>query len=316
MSEAPDALTVAYVAGLGRSGSTLLDRLLGQLPGHVAVGELVYLWSHSVLLDHECGCRRPFSECPFWQEVGRRAFGPRAWEAVDAKQLAESQQSLDQTGRIPSLVLPRLNRRFRAKLLPYAEVMGRVYAAIAAVSGAAVVVDSSKYPGPLYLLRQVPGVRVHAIHIVRDPRGVAYSWSRTVRRPERDNRLGEDMPLWPVRLSARRWLTTNLLVGMLPALRTPRMLLRYEDLVEQPRQQLRRIASFVGVALPDSAPSYIEGTTAHLVATHTVDGNPMRFVVGEVPIVLDEKWRTSFTGRDRRLVDLLTWPMRLRYGYR
>ena len=34
-----------YVGGVPRSGSTLADMMIGQLPGHVGVGELYYLWA-------------------------------------------------------------------------------------------------------------------------------------------------------------------------------------------------------------------------------------------------------------------------------
>ena len=42
MSE--NAVPVLFVGGLGRSGSTLLARMLGTIPGMVSVGELVHLW--------------------------------------------------------------------------------------------------------------------------------------------------------------------------------------------------------------------------------------------------------------------------------
>ena len=45
---------VLYVGGLPRSGSTLLDLLLHQLPGHVGVGEIYYLWNDSLLHDAPC----------------------------------------------------------------------------------------------------------------------------------------------------------------------------------------------------------------------------------------------------------------------
>ena len=41
--------TVLYIGGMGRSGSTLVDRVLGQAPGVCSVGELVFLWERGVL---------------------------------------------------------------------------------------------------------------------------------------------------------------------------------------------------------------------------------------------------------------------------
>ena len=70
---------VLFLSGLGRSGTTILERVLGELPGVCSAGELVHLWQRGVLDDELCGCGEPFSRCGFWTEVGRRAFG--GWRA-------------------------------------------------------------------------------------------------------------------------------------------------------------------------------------------------------------------------------------------
>src|SRR4029077_18987486 len=64
-----------------------------------------------------------------------------------------------------------------AALREYAEVAGRLYRAIAAATGARVIVDTSKRTGDAALLRCLPGVGPRVLHVVRDPRAVAYSWS-------------------------------------------------------------------------------------------------------------------------------------------
>ena len=73
-------MKVLYIAGVGRSGSTLLERMLGAVPGAVNTGELNAIFSRVSQQDQRCGCGEPFSECPFWREVGAEAFG--GWEAV------------------------------------------------------------------------------------------------------------------------------------------------------------------------------------------------------------------------------------------
>src|SRR3954468_13170726 len=95
---------VVYVGGVIRSGSTLLDRMLGELPGHVAVGELCYLWQHSVKLDRACGCGEPFSQCSLWSAVGEKGFG--GWASADVDEMIALQLSLDATRDIPALVAP------------------------------------------------------------------------------------------------------------------------------------------------------------------------------------------------------------------
>jgi hypothetical protein len=62
---------VLYVGGVHRSGSTLADLMIGQLPGHVGAGELFNMWSDGPVHDVRCACGAAFTTCPFtmktWQ---------------------------------------------------------------------------------------------------------------------------------------------------------------------------------------------------------------------------------------------------------
>jgi hypothetical protein len=95
--------------------------------------------------------------------------------------------------------------------------------------------------------------------------------------------------------------------------RIPYQLVRYEDLTRNPGSVLTRIASFGD--LPTEGIDFLDGDAATLPASHTVDGNPMRFATGRIEIRTDEGWRRQMTDRDRRLVTLVTAPLLHRYGY-
>ena len=92
-------LRVLYLGGLGRSGSTLIERLIGQLPGVCPVGELVHLWQRGITEGERCGCGEPFRECPFWQQVGKAAFG--GWDQVDVSRVAALRPGWTGTGSFP-----------------------------------------------------------------------------------------------------------------------------------------------------------------------------------------------------------------------
>src|SRR5919107_170320 len=162
------AVPVAFVGGHGRSGSTLLSRVLGAVPGFVSVGELCYLWDQGVVMDRMCGCGR-----------------------VDARALLTLRKAVERVRYTPLLSAPAVAPDYARKLREYAAAMSKVYHSVRAVSGAEVVVDTSKYPSSAYLLRHVPGVELRLVHLVRSVYGVCYSWSKTVARPDRD---GKPMP--------------------------------------------------------------------------------------------------------------------------
>lgn len=298
MNDLSSASRVIFLGGLGRSGTTLLERLLGQLPGVAPLGEVVHLWARGVLAGEPCGCGVAFGACPFWREVGSQAFG--GWSRALAERVLELRHRVDRTRRIP-----RIDHR---DLGEYVEAYCRVYAAAAAVTGAGVVLDSSKHASLAFCLA-AGGVAVHVVQVVRDPRAVAHSWRRTVARPED----GSAMTRWgPIRTSTH-WLVQNLGLDLLARRGVQVTRVRYEDLLGDPRATLTALAGSLGLAAGGF--DFLDGTTATLTAAHTASGNPMRFTVGPVELTRDDAWRLGLPRGHRGLVRGLTWPLMTRYGY-
>ncbi|MEX2102062.1 MAG: sulfotransferase [Actinomycetota bacterium] len=314
---APASTPVLYVGGAGRSGSTLLDRIVGQVPGAVSLGEVVHLWARGVRDDERCGCGEAFSACPFWTKVGDLAFG--GWDRIDVNEVLALQRAVDRNRYVPLLLAPRTEPRFRAALERYGSYVGRVLRAARDASGAEIVIDSSKHPSAAYLYRAVPEIDLRAVHLVRDPRGVAYSWTKQVVKPEIVGR-DELMPRFRPATMAGWWIGFNLLFDLLPVTGVPTMLVRYESLIERPRAQTERVVRFARLRAGSDALDFVtEGAGAaavELASDHTVAGNPMRFATGRIDLELDEAWRRELPEADARMVSLLTLPLLRRYGYR
>lgn len=295
--------TVLYVSGFGRSGSTLLARLLGQLPGFVSVGELVFLWERGLQGDQRCGCGEHFRDCKFWTEVGFAAFG--GWDHLDVDRAVELKQAVDRNRQLGKLVAPWIAPVWQGALREWADgYLAPLYSAVAAVAEAKVVVDSSKHTSYAFLLRHVPSLDLRVAQTVRDPRGVAYSWAKQVQRPELDDGDGW-MPQYSAAASTGWWLFANTAVRLLPRLGTPTEVVRYEELVAEPVGTLRRLAGFAGSPLGSDSPGFIDRNTVTLGVDHSVAGNPMRFRQGAVELRADEEWRTGLSKRDGLVVSLL-----------
>jgi UDP-N-acetylglucosamine transferase subunit ALG13 len=301
---------VVYIAGWGRSGSTLLDRMLGQLPGVFSVGELRDVWQRGVLEDRRCGCGEPFSSCPVWSDVGRRAFG--GWDALDVGEIQRLRMRLDRPWSAALLVGSRVVPGLDREVARYVDVLERLYLAIHESTGAQVIVDSSKIPTYAMLLRRIPNIDLRIVHLVRDPRGVVYSWQKQVARE--DGVPDEEMLRYSTAPAAGRYLVYN---GLTHAVRAglPYLFLRYEDLVRDPEGGLRRVAGHAGLD-PSGALGFINDGTVELSANHTVDGNPMRLSTGPIPVKEDEEWRRLMDPRRRLMVSAFTAPLIARYGYR
>lgn len=304
---------VLYIGGVGRSGTTVLERALGELPGFRVLGETVHLWQRALVDDELCGCGRPFSDCPFWGAVGQRAFG--GWDRVDAREVLELKRSVDRNRYLGRLAAPRLPADVAARVARYVGLYRRVYDAVAEVTGAGVLVDSSKHASLAFCLRWDPSLDLRVLHAVRDVRGVAYSWTKGTRRPEATSGRTSFMPTYSPASTALRWDLQNSAFGLLARRGTPTRRVRYEEFVADPRGVLAQIAAFAGQPVTQEGLSFASGTSVELTAQHTVSGNPVRFSTGRVPLRRDEAWRTGLPAGQRRAVSLLAAPLLLRYGY-
>ncbi len=299
---------IVLIGGTGRSGSTLLDRLLGELPGFVAVGELRYTWREALADNRYCGCGARFLDCPFWSEVGRRAFG--GWDQIDPCEAVALERSIARHRHIPWLAMGEAAPDRYARLLGrYLDMLGPLYAAIREVSGANVIIDSTKDAAYAHVLRRMPGVDFRLVHLVRDSRGVAWSWAKVV-RSDPDHYMRRFSP--PA--TALRWVASNLMVESLGWFGVPRLLMRYETLVSRPQAALAAIASFIGQPLGPQAMAFVQGADAWLGSHHTVAGNPMRMAAGHISIGLDEAWRTSMPSVQKAQVTALTWLLLRHYA--
>lgn len=308
-----DKVTVLYVGGMPRGGTTLLDLMLGQLPGHVAVGEVFYVWLTGVERDRLCGCGQTFRSCPFWQEVGQRAFG--GWDRIDLPEMKRLIHRVDRTVYLPLLLAPRLHPGFARRLRRYQDTMTRLYAAVADVSGQPVVVDSSKRPSLAHALRTAPGIDLRVVHMLRDPRGVVHSWGSEVAIPEGAGARSHLRKRSP-RLIVRRWVTVNAMIGALRRLGVPATVLRYEDLVRDPRTAMRSAAALTGTPLTDDDLHFLSPDGLVIEPHHTVAGGRIRFRSSPMALKLDERWRREMSPRRRTFVQVATWPSRLFYDYR
>jgi hypothetical protein len=307
-------LRVVYLGGLGRSGSTLLERLLGELPGACAAGEIVHLWERGIADDELCGCSERFSACGFWSRVGQAAFG--GWDAVDLARVAQLRRSVDRTRFIPVLAGSALPARTRRDLSEYTAFYARAYHAIAQVSGSTTVIDSSKHASLAFCLSKCPEVDVRVVHLVRDSRAVAFSWTTTVPRPEA---AGSYMTTYPPTSAAAHWNAQNGALQLLARRGAPVLRVRYEDLVRSTLPTLARVARFAGLPADEGSLGFLnaEGDppSALLNRAHTVSGNPMRFATGRTAIRDDERWRTAMPRSQCRAVTAMTFPLLTHYGY-
>lgn len=300
-----DPLKVIYIAGYGRSGTTLLDIALGQQPGVFATGELTALARHVWKEREFCACRRQADECDFWSPVVSAWQADRQPDAIEqyGKNLARSEWLID---------LRRLLWRFGASKqgAAYSDATQGLLGEIAEASGSSLIVDSSKLPGRAAALMSLKNIEVYLVHMVRDGRGVGWSMMKPYQRSVEAGIQKElkPKPLW---YTAARWVSVNLGAEIL-RLRLPRnrsIRVRYEDFVANPEDVVKSIMSLVGhsYVVPDHGAELMK-------PQHQIAGSRHR-MQEEIRIKKDIGWTRQMPRAMRRLFSVLTAPLLTRYGY-
>jgi hypothetical protein len=302
---------VLFIAAAGRSGSTVLATLLGTVDGLCSVGELRFLWQRGIIENRLCGCGVPFRECDFWQAVMTEAFG--GIENIDVERILRAQDSSIRVRHVPRrLVESRVGIDHKYDPV-YLSALTQVYSAIHRVTSGAIIVDTSKPPIYMDALRRLPHMDVAVVHLVRDPRGNAYSWSRLKRRDSAEGTaFMEQHSALKASLLWSLWNVTSRAIWIGESARRY-IQVRYEDLVADPPGESDRVLGMVQRSSRD-----VPFITPNLVSTgvnHMVAGNPDRLNRGQLELRADQRWQQEMTRRQRLVASVVAAPVMHSFGY-
>jgi len=300
---------VLYVAGFGRSGSTILSNSLGQVDGFFSGGELNFIWKHALIENRLCGCDRPSRECPVWRSVFDEAFG--GMDKVDAREMMRLQHSGARTRHIPQMLTAKGRGTLKGRMGKFLDASARLYEAIISVTGSRVIVDSSKEPAYGYAMNMIPELDIRVLHLIRDPRAAAYSWLKKKQQPDSEDR--EFMHQKSAFDSAVLWDAWNTSIEALWRGEDDHLRLRYEDFISDPEDSFEQILDVLNEA--DADLPLVGEQEVKLGVSHTVSGNPNRFDTGAVTLRQDSEWQKKMKPRDRNIVTGLTLPLLKRYDY-
>lgn len=305
-----------YICCAGHSGSTLLDLLLGSHSKIESLGE-IYQLSKCFALNTPCSCGLPTQSCARWQGVADKiveGYGidvrvnpydfnlgqPKAGVVIDKLRQTRSYLAKRKVLLFFIYLEQRLGIRFpKGATRSFWEGIDNsfeLYNYVRELSGAEIIVDSSK----AYLkavgayLRRPEETRL--IILSRDGRGVLYSnlKRRFARRSGLNgwkNYYARALPLFDRNVPEQH-----------------KIRVKYENLVANPAQELRRICEFVGLEFEENMLDF--GSKEH----HIVAGNNMRFRKSSA-IYADFAWQRELTEADRKYFMQRAGKLNRRLGY-
>ncbi|MEO8353149.1 MAG: sulfotransferase, partial [Chthoniobacteraceae bacterium] len=321
---------LAYLLAASHSGSTLLTMLLGAQAGACTVGEL----KATSLGDPEqyrCSCKARIRDCEFWKDL-RTAMAERgvpefditnAQTSIFEVQSSYARRLLAPLHRSPALETIRdtaltLSPSWRTHLRESNRRNLALIQSVLAITGAEVVVDSSKVALRLKYLLQIPALDVRVIRVIRDGRAVSltymddWTFADSSDPALRGGGSGTKRP--PPRRSmaeaAHEWKRSNeasdSLVARLP--RSQWTEIRYEELCAEPEATLRRLCQFLDLD-PESVRLDFRSREQHVI------GNGMR-MDSTSEIRLDERWKSNLSSEDLSVFDDVAGELNRKYGYR
>ncbi len=297
---------LCYVAGANHGGSTLLAILLDQHPRVLAMGEAGPIRKVRANEGYDCSCGDTLATCAFYSAVGDRMrqhsldFDPMDWQlryelshpTLDRLAFGLPPQRGLALGRLRHAALRRLPGTRKALATVDHRNITFAQAALA-VADADVFVDATKDPERVRLLADLP-LPLTVVHLVRDPRAVAFSGSRRGRDPlviaEYWKRTHDVLDEMERHLPCRNWVN-----------------LRYEDVCADPDAALGPLFQCLDLEPMRVSPTF-DGSGHHVV------GNRMRR--GRIQTVTqDEDWKQLMTPEDGEAVWRLTATTAGRHGY-
>ncbi len=314
-------LKIVYIVGTGRSGSTLIDAVLGNSRKAVSTGEL-YDTISAQLGNKLCSCGAKFRNCPFWSQVSSHYSD--ALETTTLYGMHKIHRRLERSALAPLRIM--LTTILRLKdIKDYKRFLHYIYAALRTVSGKSVIVDSSKNPLRGYLLSLLDSADVYYIHLVRDGRAALWSWMQTGTIPPfeipirkyahvtatSESRCYYWYTPW---LYSMSWVAYNLATQVaLRLIQKKHVRIQYEQFVANPSHHIDLIGNLIDEDLCDLR--NLIDVSSPLQIDHIISGNQLRLTRQLTLRKANEDWKRNLPDSYKKVFWMCAGWLARSYGY-
>jgi hypothetical protein len=240
---------VLYVLGAGYSGSTLLGLSLGTLKDVVNLGEVASL-ENDYRPPALCTCSKSLQKCEFWSGLKKQLEKnqknlptQQQWNLLNEA----TRQEIDKKGGGLRKFLAVLGVPLRWLMgstaeLDYLKKNESFFNQAFHFTQAAILVDLSKTPERLNILRQSAAFELYCVYLKRNPREV---FASNLKRPKK-SRAHFGFKVWREAFwYGLRNISYNRLFKQLPE--EQKTVMHWEDFTREPVQSLNQLAKFMGL---------------------------------------------------------------------
>lgn len=251
---------ILYIMGTGRSGSTILEILLGCNPGIQQAGEITHIFKDGVVRGRNCACGASARECPVWGPVLKQVE-ERLGRAEDLQQLHEA---IDSHRGFPKTLA---GWHAAATMTRYVCCSELLFTGLSYSASVHTVIDSSKYAGRALSLARAFPEKVRIVFLTRSPSGLLRAFAK--------KHASEQLP--KSRLETALYFCWVLLCARCVAgrVRERFMHIEYDSLSADPIEQIKRLEAWSGLDLGETRRRLAED--CEFEVGHLVTGNRIRY---------------------------------------
>jgi len=304
----PKKQKVLYILGYSRSGSTILNIMLGNIDSMFSAGEINNYLKSAWINDHYCSCGKTASECEFWPTVKKSMEKSLQ---IDPTEIISISQKLENWR---DLVRTRFSKtdESKARQEKYDRFNSELITTISELQKKEWVVDASKSPVRLNYLVESNALDCSAVHIVRDPRGVCWSLMKATRKNVEAG-VQTDLPSVSYIATIKSlYLNAALAERVKRKIPTKQLLVRYDDLTNSPTETIEAIGSMLKTDT-SSLLKLVESDES-FQQEHNIAGNRLR-MKRDIKLRHEQSWKSELPTFQFFVITLLTLPLLLKYKF-
>jgi len=296
-------IKVVYFAGSGRSGSTILNIILGNHPKIFGGGELQNM-RKVYNKDKICSCQSALVDCKLWSSVMKDWLAEIEDDTIDS--------GLKKWNRFQGVFTLKAwmgmcfgHGKNTDGFNEFQESTYAFYHTLQQHCEKEVIVDISKNPLRAWALEKNPNIDLRMVHLVRDGRAVTSSLKRNAKEQRRKR------PTWRAALF---WIIMNRMTDFVRKRVKHNVLIKYEDFISQPEIALKKIGDMSEIDFSNISEKIKKGEDFNII--HVMAGNAIRKAdTIKFKTKTSDGWKKLLTPSSKALFRLIAFSSLRRYRY-
>lgn len=254
-------MKIIYIIGDGRSGSTILDSVLGNNSNTISVGECARFWNRFYEKETFCGCSDKIEECILWSRIDKsiktkyKNYCPESF-----REKVKYILYFKNFSKIPELV-------DNPDWKEFCDIVKHFYLSISKFNQNKIIIDSTKFPNWGYFLFCLDFAKINFIHLERNLQSVANSWKKKIILPEYHSKTVY-MPIKSNFTILKNWIKIKYLCNKIEKNNTNFIFVEYEEFCQNPKLILNIIIKKTNIEL--------DINNLQIPYNHSIGGNPVR----------------------------------------